>query len=147
MIKAHQAYQYAQKVLKGEVKAPKYVILQCAEFIQVANGKSRKYVIDEDKLDQIMRLLALMVMPKGLKAYQTVAEALAGFQWLFIVAVLCTVYRSNRAKRRYQTAILEICRKNGKTFLWLCCLFFCSLQSRNFPSSIPWRRMALSLVR
>ena len=117
MIKAHPAYRYAQKVLKGEVKAPKYVILQCAEFIQVANGKSRKYIIDEDKLDQIMRLLRLLVMPKGLKAYQTVAEALAGFQWLFIVAVLCTVYRSNRAKRRYQTAILEICRKNGKTFL------------------------------
>ena len=117
MIKAHPAYRYAQKVLKGEVKAPKYVILQCTEFIQVANGKSRKYIIDEDKLDQIMRLLRLLVMPKGLKAYQTVAEALAGFQWLFIVAVLCTVYRSNRAKRRYQTAILEICRKNGKTFL------------------------------
>ena len=57
MIKAHPAYRYAQKVLKGEVKAPKYVILQCAEFIQVANGKSRKYIIDEDKLDQIMRLL------------------------------------------------------------------------------------------
>ena len=111
------AYKYAQKVLKGEAKAPKYVILQCAEFLQIANGKSRKYTIDEEKLERIMRLLRLMVMPKGLKAYQTVADALAGFQWLFIVAVLCTVYRSNREKRRYQTAILEICRKNGKTFL------------------------------
>ena len=117
MIKSHPAYKYAQKVLKGEAKAPKYVILQCAEFLQIANGKSRKYTIDEEKLERIMRLLRLMVMPKGLKAYQTVADALAGFQWLFIVAVLCTVYRSNREKRRYQTAILEICRKNGKTFL------------------------------
>ena len=117
MIKSHPAYKYAQKVLKGEAKAPKYVILQCAEFLQIANGKSRKYTIDEEKLERIMRLLRLMVMPKGLKAFQTVEDALAGFQWLFIVAVLCTVYRSNREKRRYQTAILEICRKNGKTFL------------------------------
>ena len=86
MIKSHPAYKYAQKVLKGEAKAPKYVILQCAEFLQIANGKSRKYTIDEEKLERIMRLLRLMVMPKGLKAYQTVADALAGFQWLFIVS-------------------------------------------------------------
>lgn len=117
MIKSHPAYRYAQAVLKGEVKAPKYVVLQCSEFVYTANGKSKKYTIDEGKLNQIMRLLALMVMPKGLKAYQTVADTLAGFQWLFIVAVLCTVYRDNLDKRRYQTAILEICRKNGKTFL------------------------------
>ena len=117
MIKTHPSYRYAQAVLKGEIKAPKYVILQCSEFVYTASGKSKKYIIDEDKLNQIMRLLALMVMPKGLKAFQTVSDALAGFQWLFIVAILCTVYRDNREKRRYQTAILEICRKNGKTFL------------------------------
>lgn len=117
MIKSHASYRYAQGVLKGEIKAPKYVILQCSEFVQIANGRNQRYIIDEDKLNQIMRLLALMVMPKGLKAYQTVADALSGFQWLFVVAVLCTVYRDHREKRRYQTAILEICRKNGKTFL------------------------------
>ena len=117
VIKTHPSYRYAQTVLKGEIKAPKYVILQCSEFVYTASGKSKKYIIDEDKLNQIMRLLDLMVMPKGLKAFQTVSNALAGFQWLFIVAILCTVYRDNREKRRYQTAILEICRKNGKTFL------------------------------
>ena len=117
MIKAHSSYQYARSVMNGETDAPKYVRLQCAEFVFCANGKSKKYVIDEAKLHKIENLLSLMVMPKGLKANQPVVEALSGFQWLFIVAVLCTVWRNKREKRRYQTAILEICRKNGKTFL------------------------------
>ena len=117
MIKTHPSYQYARAVLRGEKKAPKYVILQCAQFVHVAGGESKKYVVDEEKLQVIENLLELMIMPKGLKARQTVRESLAGFQRLFIVAVLCTVWRDNREKRRYQTAILEICRKNGKTFL------------------------------
>ena len=117
MIKNHPAYLYARSVMKGEIKAPKYVILQCAQFAYCASGQSQKYIIDETKLQKIENLLSLMVMAKGLKAHQSVRDALAGFQWLFIVAVLCTVQRDNHEKRRYQTAILEICRKNGKTFL------------------------------
>ena len=117
MKSTHPAVSYARSVLKGETKAPKYVILQCAEFVFIASGKSKKYTIDEDKLNQISRFLCLMIMPKGLKAFQTVYEALSGFQWMYLTAVLCTVYRENMEQRRYQTAILEICRKNGKTFL------------------------------
>ena len=56
-------------------------------------------------------------MPKGLKRGRPISECLGGFQWLFIIAVLCVVYRDNPERRRYETAILEICRKNGKTFL------------------------------
>lgn len=117
MRSTHPAVSYARSVLKGETKAPKYVVLQCAEFVFIASGKSKKYTIDEDKLNQISRFLCLMIMPKGLKAFQTVYEALSGFQWMYLTAVLCTVYRENMEQRRYQTAILEICRKNGKTFL------------------------------
>lgn len=117
MIKSHPAYLYAKAVLKGEKKAPKYVVLQCAEFVYVASGKSQKYMIDEERVQMIENLTGLMVMAKGIKAHQTVRDALVGFQWLFIVAVLCTVWRESKEKRRYQTAILEICRKNGKTFL------------------------------
>ena len=115
--KDHPAYAYAKGVLAGKIKAPKYVILQCSEFVYIARGKSERYILDTDKLQKVERLLGLMVMAKGLKARTPVKEALAGFQWLFIVAVLCVVWRENREKRRYQTAILEICRKNGKTFL------------------------------
>ena len=47
----------------------------------------------------------------------TVYESLVGFQWLFIIAVLCIKHRDNPNKRRYETATLLISRKNGKTFL------------------------------
>lgn len=115
--KEHPAYAYARGVVDGKIKAPRYVSLQCSEFLFIAKGKSEKYRLDEQKLEMIEKLLGLMVMPKGLKARQSVVESLAGFQWLFIVAVLCIVRRDNPEKRRYETAILEICRKNGKTFL------------------------------
>ena len=115
--KEHPAYGYAKGVVDGKIPAPRYVALQCSEFLFIARGRSERYILDTDRLHKIENLLGLMVMAKGLKAHQPVRESLAGFQWLFLVAVLCIVHRGNREKRRYETAILEICRKNGKTFL------------------------------
>ena len=115
--KEHPAYAYARGVVDGRIPAPRYVVLQCSEFLFIARGKSERYILDTEKLHKVENLLGLLVMAKGLKAHQPVRETLAGFQWLFLVAVLCIVRRDNRDKRRYETAILEICRKNGKTFL------------------------------
>ena len=44
-IREHPSYQYAEKVLKREVNAPKYVIAQCREFKAIADGqdKTQKY--------------------------------------------------------------------------------------------------------
>ena len=117
MDKKHPAYQYAVGVTSGEIEAPKYVKLQCSEFLQIARGKSKDYIISRSKLQMMEEVLGIMIMAKGLRAGQSVKDTLAGFQWLFLVAVLCTVYRDQPQRRRYQTAILEICRKNGKTML------------------------------
>lgn len=117
MTKQHPAYQYAVGVTSGEIEAPKYVKLQCSEFLQIARGKSKDYKISTSKLQMMENVLGIMIMAKGLRAGQTVKDTLSGFQWLFLVAVLCTVYRDEPQKRRYQTAIMEICRKNGKTML------------------------------
>lgn len=118
MIKAkHPAYKYARDVVDGRVNAPKYVKLQCIEFLTVAKGRHKKYKLDDGKIVIIENVLKLMIVAKGLKAGQTFFEVLAGFQWLFIIAILCTVYRDDPSKRRYETAVLEICRKNGKTAL------------------------------
>jgi phage terminase large subunit-like protein len=113
----HPAYSYALDVVGGAEDAPRYVKLQCAEFLRVANDDSARYQISTNKLRLIEDVLGLMIMPKGLAAGQTVKDALARFQWLFIVSVLCVVHRDETDKRRYQTAVLEICRKNGKTML------------------------------
>ncbi|WP_295264658.1 terminase TerL endonuclease subunit [Veillonella sp.] len=117
MDKQHKSYQYAYAVSKNKINAPKYVKLQAKQFLKIANNRDKLYIIDEQKLKTMNELLKLLVMPKGLQAGQTVYNALAGFQWMFLVAVLCIVHKDNHAKRRYENAILEICRKNGKTFL------------------------------
>lgn len=115
--KMHPARVYADAVVKKKISAPKYVIKQCRKFLKIANNREKKYRINEERVEMIDGMLNLMIMPKGLSQGKTIKEAMAGFQWLFIVAVLCTVYKDNPDRRRYETAILEICRKNGKTFL------------------------------
>ena len=79
-------------------------------------------------------------MAKGIKRGRKIYEALAGYQWLIIVASLCTVYRDNKNKRRYETIILEICRKNGKTFivaLVILLLFYLEPKYSQFYSVAP----------
>jgi phage terminase len=138
--KKHPAYQYAMDVAKGNVNAPKYVKLQVKEFLNIANNKDRQYIIDDNKVRTIGELLKLLIMPKGLKANITVYDAMAGFQWFFITAILCTVERNNKDKRRYENAILEICRKNGKTFIiaiLFILLFFIEPKFSKFYSVAP----------
>lgn len=117
MISDHYSYKYASDVISNKISAPKYVKKQCKEFKKNADGKNKKYCIDEEKVILIDSLLKLMVMPNGLRAGESIYNCMSGFQFFFIVAVLCTVHRNHIDKRRYQVAILEICRKNGKTIL------------------------------
>ena len=127
-------------VAEGKINAPKFVKLQVKEFLSIENNKDSRYKIDENKVRTIGELLKLLIMPKGLKANETVYDAMAGFQWLFIIAIMCTVERDNPDKRRYENAILEICRKNGKTFLiavLFILLFFIEPKFSKFYSVAP----------
>ena len=114
MIKT-KAYEYCKKNINAKT-TPSYVKLQMHDFIRVSEGKDKKYIISETKYKQIEGILKLLIMPKGLKAGQTLYECTTGYQWLIYTAVLCTVYRDNPERRRYETCILEICRKNFKTY-------------------------------
>lgn len=109
----------AYEICKASVNkktTPKYVKLQMREFMDICEGKNNKYKINENKLRQVNNILKLLVMPKGLKAGQTIYECTVEYQWLLYIAIICTVYRENENKRKYEIAILEICRKNFKTF-------------------------------
>ena len=112
----HQSFQYAQNVVNGTIPAPKYVIKQCEKFLEICDGKSEKYFLDEQKLNQIYDVLKLLVMPRGLKAGSSIYTCSCGYQWLLYAAALCVVYRENPDRRRYETVILEVGRKNFKTF-------------------------------
>lgn len=115
MVTQNKAYQYCLDSIK-KTTTPKYVRKQMVEFMEICEDKNEKYVISEKKLKQLEGILKILIMPKGLKAGQTLFECSTGYQWVIYVAIFCTVYRDNRNKRRYETCILEICRKNFKTF-------------------------------
>ena len=66
----NRAYTYAKWCIKAK-EVPKYVKKQCREFIKIADGKDKKYYVNEDKVKQIENILRLLIMPKGLKAGQT----------------------------------------------------------------------------
>lgn len=110
-----KAYEYCKKNIRAKT-TPKYVRKQMREYMRIEEGKDKRYKISEAKYKQIEAILKLLIMPKGLKAGQTLYECTTGYQWLIYTAVLCTVYRSNQERRRYETCILEICRKNFKTY-------------------------------
>ena len=117
MIKKHPSYLYAERVISGREIAPKYVAKQCQIFIDICDGKDSKYFVDEKRIKKIDAILKLIRMPKGLKINEKIYDCIAGFQWLLIIASLCIMHSDNPQKRRYETVLLEIARKNGKTFI------------------------------
>lgn len=134
-----KAYDYCKKAVRLKT-TPKYVKLQMREFIKIHDGKNKKYIISEQKLRQVENILKMLNMPKGLKAGQSLYDCTSGYQWLFYTAILCTVHRDNENKRRYETGVLEICRKNFKTFtiaIIFILLFLTEPQFSKFYSVAP----------
>lgn len=111
----NKAYDFCKASYRKKT-TPRYVKLQMREFMKIAEGKDKKYIISDQKVKQVENILKLLIMPKGLKAGTPLYECTAGYQWLFYIAMLCTVYRDNPNKRRYEIGVLEICRKNFKTY-------------------------------
>ncbi|MBK5898656.1 terminase [Catonella sp. Marseille-Q4567] len=115
-MKKHPSYRYAKKACGSKSKVPAYVKKQCKEFIKICDGKSKKFFINTDRVEKIDKILMFIRMPKGLKINHSIYDCVAGFQWVLIIASLCVMCSDNEAKRRYETVVLEIARKNGKTF-------------------------------
>lgn len=111
----NKAYEFCQKAVRKKT-TPRYVKLQMREYMKICQGKDKKYKVSEDRIKKIENILKLLIMPKGLKAGQTLYQCTVGYQWLFYIAILCTVYREDESKRRYETGVLELCRKNFKTY-------------------------------
>lgn len=111
----NKAYEFCKKSIDLKT-TPKYVRLQMKDFLRVCEGSDDKYIVFGEKVRQLENILKILIMPKGLKSGKTLYECTTGYQWLFYTAILCVVYKSNPKKRRYETGVLEICRKNFKTY-------------------------------
>lgn len=113
----HPAEIYARAVVSGDIDAPKYVILECKDFLNTWDGKNETYCINQKLLGKIYKIAKVLKMAKGPKAGKSIYYALAGYQWLLITATICTVRIDDKRKRRYERVLLEIARKNGKSFI------------------------------
>jgi len=113
MIKDSRAYRYAQWCAqRGNRKVGKYIRLQAKKWLKIADGKHRDAYVSEKSYQKICKLLKLMVHPD---LHCSMYDGLEDYAWFLIVAVFCTRRRADD-RRFYQTAVLEIARKNFKTF-------------------------------
>ena len=113
MISNSRAYQYALWCTQDKSgKVGKYVKKQAKLWLDIADGKDDEAYIHKADFNLICNILKLMVHPD---LRQSMYESLEDYQWFFIIAVLCTRYKKDNS-RYYETALLEISRKNFKTF-------------------------------
>jgi phage terminase large subunit-like protein len=119
-IKEHKAYQYALSVARGEVIAGKYIIKECKKFVEDIMNMDKEdfpYFFDTDEAEKITNLTKLINMASGPAVGKPTHDALAGFQWYFILNALCWKHKDKPEKRRYERSVLLIARKSGKSFL------------------------------
>lgn len=112
MIKDSKAVAYAEWCVENHNYVGEYVKKQCQLWLNIVNGKDEEAYICENAYKKICKILKLMVHPDLLCPMY---EGLEDYARLLIVAVFCTKAKKDNT-RYYQTALLEICRKNFKTF-------------------------------
>lgn len=114
-MKEGKAYRYAQWCVEEDGgKVPQYVKKQAESWLHIADGDNPDAYVDEQEYDKICKLLKLMIHP-DLRC--SIYEGLEEYAWFMIVAGLCTFCRNTERKSRfYVTILLEIARKNFKTF-------------------------------
>ena len=113
MIENSRAYRYARWAAQSRNrKVGKYVRLQAKAWLKIADGKHKDAYVSEKSYRKICKLLALIVHPD---LQCSMLEGLEDYACFLIVAVFCTRRRDDN-RRFYQTALLEIARKNFKTF-------------------------------
>ena len=106
-----RAYRYAvQCVEDNQGHVPHYVKMQAQAWIDIADGKNPEAYVDENAVERIARILRALKHPD---VDGSVYDGLEPYAHFFITAVLCTMGDSGRY---YTTAVLEIARKNFKTF-------------------------------
>lgn len=107
------AVKYAEWcVIEDNRYVPIYVKKQCHVWLDIVKGLDSEAYVCEKTFRKIRKILRLMIHPD---LHKPLSVCMENYAWLLIVAVFCTKTREGNY-RLYQTALLEICRKNFKTF-------------------------------
>ena len=111
-IKGSKAYKYAKWCIeKGNDKVGRYVKKQCKDWLNIVYGNDEDAYFDNEDYEVIYDLLGLMNHPD---LRLPLNECLDDYAELFIYASLATKYKDG--SKLYITSLLEIARKNRKTF-------------------------------
>lgn len=116
MVKETKAYEYALFCANNtDRKVPKYVKEQAKQWLEIVEGNNEEAYIDEKAIERIIKILKLMVHPD---LSCPMDEGLEDYAWFFTIATLCTKLKNDKNLdiRYFITAVLEIARKNYKTF-------------------------------
>lgn len=112
MIENSRAYKYAQFCVNDTSgKVGRYVKKQCEQWLDIADGNTPGFFVSESEYSRISKLLKVMMHPD---LHVNMHEGLEDYAIFFIIAVCCTF--RNTGGRKYTLAVLEIARKNFKTF-------------------------------
>lgn len=111
-IKDSKAYKYALFAAQSDnPKIGRYVRYQAQKWLEIVDGHNKNAYIDEKKYIKICKLLSIIIHPDLNKP---MLDALEDYSLLFIFALFCT--RNKDGTPYYTTGLLEIARKNYKTF-------------------------------
>ncbi|QDW74368.1 terminase [Lachnospiraceae bacterium KGMB03038] len=116
MLKEGKAYTYAKWcTTEPDRYVPIYVKRQAALWLDIVEGRNQEAYVDKEAYRKVCNLLKIMIHPDLRKPMY---DSIEDYAWLFIVAVMCTkVQGSDLDIRYYVTGVLEIARKNFKTFV------------------------------
>ena len=116
MVKDSKAYIYAKWCAESSnEQAPIYVKKQAVTWLEIVEGNDEEAFVCEKTYEKLCKLLKIMVHPD---LSCSMYDGIEDYAWFLFVAVLCTKMKNDdeRDIRYYETAVLEICRKNFKTF-------------------------------
>lgn len=112
-VRSTRAYSYAAWAAQENNRyVPKYVRLQAQKWLEIADGNDADAFISEAMLKKVCKLLKIINHPD---LNRPMYDALEDYAVWLVIAVFCTLQRGT-GQLYYRTALLEISRKNFKTF-------------------------------
>lgn len=123
------AYQYALKVVNGDINASKKVIKACKRHLrdlERMNDEDFPYIYLPDKAKNPIDFIEILPDVKTGKPYP-----LAEFQKFILASLYGWRRKSDNSIRRFRKAMISLARKNGKTILVAGILLYEFLFGRN----------------
>lgn len=111
------AYKYAKSVVDGDIKAGKYIILECERFLEDLEKQFEDdfdWYFDLNVYDFIISFQDFFKFADGIKAGQPMK--MAKFQEWIVGNIFCWKHKEH-GYVRFTKAYIQIARKQGKSML------------------------------